>query len=266
MLVLRRWTLRGLVAVAVLAGTHAAAQAQFQPQVSPKLPWNHPLNQQQFQNPNFPWQKQPHQQQADQPNRSVMAMPQINTAPGIPASLVYRPVMNVPSWLNPALNNPWMNQTVVTPVRMPFQMNPLFDNPFALNPLLQRAWFLNQMNVPGFVPQGSLNELLPNSVTPAVSFTPPVAVKQPGMLMYKGPDLQVNPTSGTVYRPQSGVVTLADGSTFYRVPGSGLPTAIGTYAAGTGLYYNPDGNTFFNPASGVISKPGTTNVFLPYVW
>jgi hypothetical protein len=116
------------------------------------------------------------------------------------------------------------------------------------------------------VPRTSLSEWLPGPVNPAVSFTPPVAIRQPGMLMYKGPDLQVNPTSGTVYQPMSGVVTLADGSKFYRVPGTGLPTAVGTYATGTGLYYNPDGNTFYNPSSGVISKPGTTNVFLPYVW
>jgi hypothetical protein len=264
MLALRRLTLRGLVAVAALAGTTATVKAQIQPQARPNLPWNHPLNQQ-FQNPNFPWQKQP-AQQAGQPRNTVVAMPSINTLPGIPASTIFRPVMDVPSWLNPALNNPWMNQTVVTPVRVPFQMNPMFNNPFALNPLLQRAWWLNQMNVPGFVPQTSLSELVPGPLTPGVSVTPPVAVQQPGLLIYKGPDLQVNATSGTVYRPQSGVVTLADGSKFYRVPGSGLPTAVGTYATGTGLYYNPDGNTFFNPSSGVISKPGTTNVFLPYVW
>ncbi len=159
-------------------------------------------------------------------NNSIVLQPSVNSWPGIPAQTLFQPAFQAPWYTNPALNNPWMNQVVVTPVN---------------------AWGVN-----------------PGIVNTAFS-TPPIAVQQGGMMMYRGPNLQVNPWTGTVYQPLSGVVTLADGSSFYRVPGSGLPTAVGNYATGSGLYYNPRGGTFFNPSSGVISRPGTTNVFLPYV-
>jgi hypothetical protein len=75
----------------------------------------------------------------------------------------------------------------------------------------------------------------------------------------------VNPVSGLVYRPLSGVARTADGSLFYYVPGTGLPTATGRYAQGSGLYFNPEGGTFLNPSTGVISRPGTTTVFMPWI-
>ena len=49
----------------------------------------------------------------------------------------------------------------------------------------------------------------------------------------------MNPVSGTVYRPLSGVAQTRDGSVFYRVAGTGLPTYTGAYAPGTGLHYDP---------------------------
>jgi len=262
-----RPTLRVLLSVGFVAVTAAASQAQFtQPKFDTRpIPWTP-----QYQNSQFPWQRQPQQQQqpnppAGQPKQPIYTMPAINTLPGIPAYAVSRPVFSLPSWLDPAVSNPWMNQTIVR--RSPFVMNPLFNDPFALNPLLQRAAWYNSLNLPGYVRQSSLLDggLLP-AVPAAVTVTPPVATREPGTYYYKGADLQVNPATGSVYQPRSGVVTLADGTKFYRVPGSGLPTATGNYATGTGLYYDPDGNTFFSPASGIMSKPGTTNVFLPYVW
>jgi hypothetical protein len=252
MLAHSRLMVRSLVAVGLLAVATAESRAQVQPKVDTRPI---PLN------PNFPWQKQPDPQQKGQPKSPVLLMPSINTMPGIPASSLFPPAF--PSLVNPALDNPWMNQVTVNPYRVnPFAMNPLFNNPFMVNPLLRNPAFDNPLNMPGFFPPS----YSPTSIAPSASYTPPIAIRQPGMLMYRGPDLQVNPTTGTVYHPLSGTVTLADGTTFYRVPGSGQPTASGTYATGTGLYYNPQGNTFFNPSSGVISKPGQTNVFLPYVW
>jgi hypothetical protein len=197
------------------------------------------------------------------PANPVVVMPSINTLPGVPASQLFQPVFNPAFLPNPALSNPWLNPVTVTPVRVnPFAPN-LLQNPFVVNPLLQNP-FVNPLAnplIPGpFVP-GPL-------VAPAPVFTstPPIAVRQAGQLFYKGPDLQVNPTSGTVYRPLSGTATTADGTTFFRVVGSGLPTATGQYATGTGLYYSPQTNTYFNPGTGVISKPGQTNAFIPYIW
>jgi hypothetical protein len=131
---------------------------------------------------------------------------------------------------------------------------PVFTPPF-YNPALNNPW----MNPVTITP---VNPFVP----PTAVVRPPVALQQPGTMLVRGPDLQVNPWSGTVYRPLSGTVTLADGSTFYRVPGSGLPTVTGAYATGTGLYDNPLGGTFFNPSSGVVSQPGSTNLLIPYVW
>lgn len=246
-----RWTLRSVaLAVAVASTTPASAQV-VQPQANPK---GNPQAQQPNPFGNF------------NPRNPVKVMPSINTLPGIPAALVYPPAFQSP-FLNPALDNPWMNPVVIRPRPVnPFAFNPLFNNPFALNPLLQNPAFNNNpFGIPGYGPNPYAN-YSPNLFNPNVSYTPPVAFKQPGYMLYKGPDLQVNPASGTVYRPLSGVATLKDGSTFYYVPGTGVPTASGKYAPGTGLYYNPQGNTFFNPSSGVVSKPGQTNVFVPYVW
>ncbi len=191
--------------------------------------------------------------------RQPIVMPQFNSYPGLPANQLFRPAVSPPSWLNPAINNPWMNRTNVVPVPVNrFALNPLQNNPFLANPLLRNPGINQPLGVPGLEPGFS-----PGA---SVQIEPPVAIQQAGTMMYKGPDLQVNPWSGTVYRPQSGVATLADGSTFLRVPGTGLPTSTGTYATGTGLYFNPAAGTFFNPASGVVSRPGRTNVFVPYVW
>lgn len=244
-----RWTLRTLAAAVVVAASADAAPAQL---VQPRAG-----------QPVIPKEGIPRVPGLGQPRNPIQVMPSINSWPGIPAYQLSRPAFDVPSWLDPALNNPWMNPTSVVPVRVNPWINPLFNNPLLINPLLRNPIGNNPFNLPGFDPRAGTSSSL---LTPVTSATPPVAIKQPGMMMYKGPDLQVNPWSGTEYHPVSGVVKLADGTTFYRVPGTGLPTATGTYATGTGLYYNPTGGTFFNPNSGVISKPGQTNVFVPYVW
>lgn len=160
---------------------------------------------------------------------AIIVFPQVTAAPpALPASLFNRPAFDPGPFYNPALNNPHLNQTNVV-AYSPFAPNPFF-NPFV----------------------------------PTVTATPPVSVRQPGQLFYRGPDLQVNPVSGLVYKPLSGVARTADGSTFYYVPGTGLPTASGTYASGTGLYYDPNNNAFLNPRTGTISRPGVTTAFIPW--
>jgi len=89
-------------------------------------------------------------------------------------------------------------------------------------------------------------------------------IQQPGAFQFRGPNRFVNPFSGTAYAPFSGVAQTADGSLFYRVPGTGVPNQFGNYAIGSGLYYNAESGAFLNPASGVISRPG--NFFLPYIY
>jgi hypothetical protein len=62
----------------------------------------------------------------------------------------------------------------------------------------------------------------------------------------------VNPVSGTVFKPLSGVARTADGSTFYHILGSDQ-------------YFDPKNGSFFNPTTGVITRPGQAP-FLPWLW
>lgn len=184
--------------------------------------------------------------------------PSVNSWPGIPAQSINPPLYNPGPFYNPALNNPFLNQTQVIP------FTPLANT--LNNPLAPNAW----ANFP-FAPQTCIGGagILPGGCIgfqgPFTTYTPPLAVQQPGQLLWRGPDLQVNPVSGMVYRPLSGVAQARDGSVFYRVAGSGLPTFTGAYAPGTGLYFDPQRNTFLNPGTGVISRPGTTNIFVPWI-
>lgn len=198
---------------------------------------------------------------AQQPKRpAVVTFPQINTFPGFPAAGFSQPAFNPGPFYNPALNNPYLNQTRFVPVPV---------NPFANQPINNPLLWNNNVFVNNPFALVGPNNFAPNPFNnpfaPVTTATPPLAIQQPGQLFYRGPDLQVNPTSGLVYKPLTGVARTADGSTFYRVAGSGLPTFSGTYAAGSGLYYSPDNNTYLHPASGTISRPGVTNVFLPYI-
>ncbi|MBP3956620.1 hypothetical protein J8F10_15205 [Gemmata sp. G18] len=237
-----KWSFRVLAALAAVAPATRAEAQQVQPQVGGGF------------------RPQPN---AGQKAPAVIVHPQINTMPGIPASVVYPPSFNPGPFFNPALNNPWLNQTQFVPYN-PFVLNPfnpLFapNNPFVNNPFAPNPFVPNAFNNPFAI--NPFN----NPFRPFATSTPPIAIQQPGQLMWRGPDLQVNPISGTVYRPLSGIARTADGNTFFRVPGSGLPTFTGAYAPGTGLYFNPAQNTFLNPASGVISRPGVTTVFLPWI-
>lgn len=128
---------------------------------------------------------------------------------------------------------------------------------------------------PGFMPQLPLLPVQPVAGVAPVGFNPlfvarpltgyyvpPLAGRQPGTFRYTGYDERVNPASGTVHNPLSGTVSMADGSTFFRVPGVG---PVANDSAGTGLYFNPDAGTYFNPASGIVFRPGEVR-FLPWIW
>lgn len=222
----------------------------------------------------------------------IIYHPQINGMPGLSAAPINRALFDPGPFYNPALNNPWMNQTRFIPtnpyannpfnnpfapnpfgpVNNPFAPNPFNNNPFAQNPFANpfNNPFANQFG-PGAMgpcgPGGTFGCLGPSPFVsaPYSTYSPPMAYRMPGELIWRGNDLQVNPWSGLVYKPLSGVARTADGSVFYRVPGSGLPGMNSPYAAGSGLYFDPKNGTFLNPTSGVISKPGVTNVFLPYI-
>lgn len=198
---------------------------------------------------------------------TARVQPSINSFPGYPAWAFDRPAAYAPSVLDTLANSPWLNRVTVTPVPVNrFPLHPWFNDPFVVNPLLRNGLVLNPLGVPGYIPPTG-TVLPPWGWGPvATQFTPPTAEREPGYFVYRGPDLQVNPWTGTEYRPVSGLVRTASGENFYRVPGTGLPTDRGTYASGTGLYYNPQGGTFFSPRTGLLLRPGHTQVFLPYVW
>jgi hypothetical protein len=235
-----KWTIRALaVAAGVLAAAAGAPRAEAQPKPKPQAP--------------------------------VVAPPQVggwgpngfvpfynNTGnlffpPGLdprsPNPYLYTPFNQNPIILNNLFPTPPFNPN---PFANPF--NPIanpFANPF-LNPLGPNAALNPWANpfAPAFTGAG-----LGGSV---VSVTTPFAVQQPGAFVGRGPNLAVNPWSGTVVRPLSGVAQTADGSVFFRLPNSEV------LAPGSGLYFSPQYGTYLNPSTGVISRPGSTAVFLPW--
>ena len=114
----------------------------------------------------------------------------------------------------------------------------------------------NFVPVPVFVPQAN-PWFNPWGVTPWVNPSPTIAVRQPGLFVFKGPDYLVNPAAGILVRPLTGVAQFRDGSTFFRVPGTGVVNAFGQVETGTESYYNPRAGTYYNPRSGVVVRPGT---------
>jgi hypothetical protein len=63
---------------------------------------------------------------------------------------------------------------------------------------------------------------------------------------------QVNPWTGSVYRPQFGVVSKPSGNYFY-VPGTGSYTPWGR-VPGSGVYANPWSGNTYNPGSGFYNQ------------
>ena len=195
------------------------------------------------------------------PKPIVAVQPHINTLPGVaiapsfansPFSPGYNPYS--PNPFNPYAPNLFVNPTFPQPALLPFARNPFLPGinpPFAVNPLFVNA---APLGVFPFTP-----------VVPFAPPVPPIAIQQPGQFLYRGPNLAVNPASGAIYRPATGVVVQRDGSVFYRVPGTGVPDGFGSAQLGTETFYNPLNGTYFNPQSGVVSRPGT-NGFTPWIY
>jgi hypothetical protein len=135
----------------------------------------------------------------------------------------------------------------------PFQTPAIFAvNPYT-TPLMAKVLLADAFAFPFSMPAMYSNPvgLLGNGL----AITPPVAYRQPGALIPQGPNLAFNPLTGTVVFPASGFATMADGSTFYRLPG---------FTTGSNnVYYNPAAGTFFNPATGVVGKPAMINGLVP---
>ena len=91
--------------------------------------------------------------------------------------------------------------------------------------------------------------------------------RRPGSLSEQTPEfsLSTNPVATTIYQPLSGIVTLADGSTFYRAGGTAAATELGNYSTG-GLDTSLIGGTFFSPSLGLAGDMSRVGAFLPYVW
>lgn len=200
---------------------------------------------------------------------SLGVQPFLNNSPYYQLSLQYGLRSPSPYATDPylAINNfysPFANPYIYYSMMNPYSgynpylmgINPF--NPFAnslamgTNPYLP---FVNPLNP--LVNSFAMNSLLGNASPfgffgPGLVYTPPVAVQQPGALIREGPNLAVNPVTGTVVLPRTGIATMADGSTFYRLSQTPSP-----------VYYNPLGGTFFNPLTGVVARPGQVNVVGP---
>ena len=179
----------------------------------------------------------------------AIVYPQINGMPGFIANPLNQTFYNPAPFPGPFMNpfsNPYTNpfsttalsfNSTLTVLSAPGPFANPFANPFAANYLVNPL-FVSPFNNPYTNPYGLFT-----------TYSPTISVRQPGELIWRGPDLQVNPWAGTVFKPLTGIARTADGSTFYRIPGSDQ-------------YFDPTHATFFNPTTGVIARPGG-NLFLP---
>ena len=146
--------------------------------------------------------------------------------------------------------NPWAFSPYANPHVAAFIHLNIFANPMAnplTNPFLAPQLFSNPFVGVFGNPFGIFGNGFGGGLGNGLAIAPPIAVQQPGPLVNLGPNLVINPLAGTVIHPVSGFATMADGSTFYHIPGSGI--------GGAGIYYNPLGGTIFNPQSGIVARP-----------
>lgn len=231
-----KWTLRALViAAGVVAAVAVAPRAAAQPN-----PFRNPAGL--GPQPLFPGQPRP---------PAFFPQAPIN-APGIP----FNP--------DPFGVNPRLNPVQFVPVN-PWAPNPFFANPFLVNPFVNNPFnpFNNQLANNPFAPNPLINPFA-NPFAPAVFSTPAVAVQQPGFFQRVGPNLAVNPWSGTAVAPFTGVAQTADGNLYFRLGRDGTPTVFNPAAPRTNVYFSPASGSFLNPNTGVIVRPGGTSVFLPW--
>jgi hypothetical protein len=221
-----KWTLRAIAgAVVVLAAVTAAPHASAQPRNNNANPFR----------------------------LAPGGFVQGGLVPPVPIVQPIQPVIFQPQFgFNPFVINAALNPA-------PFVPNPFIAGPFQINPLNNP---FNNPFVPQFVPNQFGNPFVNPFGNPF--FQPTIAFQQPGRLFWRGPDFQVNPFTGTVVRPFTGVAQTADGSVFFQLSRRGIPTVFDTFGPRTNIYVNPETGALFNPNTGVIVRPGT-NGFGPWI-
>jgi len=180
-------------------------------------------------------------------------------APFDPSSA--NPFARGPALANPFLFTPnWDDafaanaRPPMRPVRNPFVVNQLLMNPLVGNRLAE------PLNGPVLLAGGWGVPLVPARGDGSSL----AETRRPGSLLDQTPEFSSSPIATAVYQPVSGIVTLADGSTFFWGAGMGAATELGNYSAG-GLDSGLLGGNFFSPGLGSVGSLGQ-NAFLPYVW
>ena len=161
---------------------------------------------------------------------------------GITSSFFY------PVWQEPSVPQP----NAWRPARNPFQVNPVLVNP------LQRP-LLDPFNGPGL-------NVAAMALAPRGDHAALADARKPGSLLDEAPEFPAGASSTTIFQPISGIVTLADGTTFYRGAGTDTATELGNYSGGGGLEASLIGGSFYSPGLGSVGSVGEGNGFLPYVW
>jgi hypothetical protein len=179
-----------------------------------------------------------------------VTQPQLNAPPRTLATppIIYQPNGTQRNWPNGGYNptgrydpRDWWTtppggwQPQIVPVYPVYPVVPVTPVVPLWNPIIN----------PGPVIPAAFNPVL----TPILPL-PLGLVRQPGVFVNAGRDLQVNPWSGTIYRPSAGVVLMNDGSLFFEIAGAG----------NSGVFYNPASGTLFNPQSNLLLRPGQSLV------
>jgi hypothetical protein len=97
-----------------------------------------------------------------------------------------------------------------------------------MNPLLLNRPFLDPFNGPGLVVGGMGVPGRPARGEAALL----AEARRPGSMLDREPEFAMNPITTMTYQPVSGIVTLADGSTFYRGMGAAAATEMSNYSSG----------------------------------
>ena len=219
------------------------------------------------------------------PKSSIVGMPAFNGGSSLPAQLPQ--TIYTTRWVSP-LDSPWQNAFLVprSPAVVnsinPYALYPSWEeppvanlgprnravrNPFVvnhllMNPLMLNRPFLDPFNGPGLIVGGMGVPIRP--VRGDAAFL--AAARRPGSMLDQQPEFAMNPLATMTYQPISGIVTLADGSTFYRGTGAAAATELGNYSTGGGLDASLLSGTFFSPSLGSVGDLGRGVAFLPYVW
>jgi hypothetical protein len=167
-------------------------------------------------------------------------------------AVLANPLMVASGWDGVFVPNPPIGNRMA---RNPFGLNQLLMNPLVGNRLA------DPLNGPILLAGGWGVPLIP-----ARDEESPLAeARRPGSMLDQTPEFSLNPIATTVYQPASGIVTLPDGSTFYRGAAIGAPVGLSDSSVGGGLDTSLLDGGFFSPTLGSVGSLGQS-MFLPYVW